>query len=124
MASALAAVYALGFPALGAITAIAMTQFAWSVAKGREKGMSFDPRLLGMRTILLVLPLSLIIFGVTLFLVISAASGDSAPAVLDVSAFAFGASAIAGGLAEAIILWYGVAALQKDGPSFYRTLVL
>lgn len=124
MASTLAAVYALAFPALGALTAITMTQFAWSVAKGREKGMAFDDRLKGMRSVLLVLPVTLIVFGIAVFFLISSASGDTAAAVLEVAAFAFGASAIAAGLAEAIILWYGVGALQKDVSSFNRTIVL
>src|SRR5213593_1245849 len=124
MASTLAAIYTLAFPAVGTIVAIAMTLFAWTIAKGRERGMSFDPRLPTMRLVLLVLPITLILFGFGLFLLISAASDNTAAAILEVSGFAFGASALAVGFAEAVIFWYGVAGLQKDISSFSRTIVL
>ena len=120
MATTLTMVYALGLPILGMIVAVTATLLAWSAAR---EGPRFEPRTKGMRNVFLVLPATLVLFGYATYF-LAAAADDVNPAILEASALAYGAPALAVGIGEALVFWRGVPALFKDLTSFGRTTVV
>ncbi|HKZ63961.1 MAG TPA: hypothetical protein VJ400_05925 [Thermoplasmata archaeon] len=123
MASELAILSLFGFPAAGCVIAWIFTGRAW--AAGRERHPSADlSRIQGMAIVLVVLPVTLLLFGFALYMLLAVFPDEPLPtAVVEASARAYGIPALLAALGEAIAIRRALQATFADVRLFGKGLV-